>query len=688
MSVSFTRSAECDGVTVSDAIERRQYTLETDAFETLTPADPDRFRFPVDDAVSIRARTVTLPSVVATYVRDADGAMRAEVAHFDACEFPAGRYSVELCAPIKLYVRADGPLRVSATENRISIELERTDELLVGARSHHERPAATITTTGDPRALMRAVSALGSALKTTTCERSYPTLRGHPPTVELGDAVRVPSELEPPETGVRIEVPPELRYVYPVAPLSYYFGARVEPGPAARLVTDDGFEHSLETPRGFESEAERVLKQAFFLDCLTRTEGYYEVDLHERRAVEGLVDLDFADLYDRPLASQLRAYLDVPYAVVEPHLPEWKLTTHVDPTPENAELLPFLVNDLAVIRLPEGRSISPSEAQMAAIDDFTRDEFTRSAAGASVESPALIQPAEANSIEQAWAGDDAPIGASKASVRAFRNRLGREASDGDIDITVVCNDPAMDEEGDLAAQVYGTRDDLPFDVRIHRNLSTEALRAVVETDGDFLHYIGHIDDAGFECADGRLDARGIDAVGVDAFFLNACSSYEQGMALIDGGAIGGVVTLAEVINSGAVNVGKTMVRLLNQGFPLRAALDIAKDESIVGGHYIVVGDGNLDVVQSDSRTPVLLRVETLGEGYEITPKMYPTSTHGMGTIAGTFNGEPGVHYIASGEVETYAVSATEIRETLSVEELPLLFDGELTWTTDLDTADI
>ena len=36
-----------------------------------------------------------------------------------------------------------------------------------------------------------ALSTLSSALKTTSVERSYPTLRGHPPALELGDALDV-----------------------------------------------------------------------------------------------------------------------------------------------------------------------------------------------------------------------------------------------------------------------------------------------------------------------------------------------------------------------------------------------------------------------------------------------------------------------------------------------------------------
>ncbi|SFL61555.1 hypothetical protein SAMN04487950_4389 [Halogranum rubrum] len=683
MTVSITARDSDTGLTVSDLVERRQYVLDTSTPTNPTTVDCDRFWFPVDEAVSIETTSLTLPSVVATYVRTAGGEMFAEVDHFDSYDFPDGEYSVELCAPVKLYVYTDGQLSVEAKADCMELRFDDDAEVLVGARSHHKRPEATITTTGDPRDLMAAISSLSSALKTTTCERSYPTLRGHPPTIELGDELDIPEGLSAPDTGVRIELPPERRYLYPIAPLAYYLGATVEPGVVPRIVTDSGFEYELDSPLGYENEVERVLKQTFFFDCLTRTEGYYKVNLHERAAVEHLVDLDFAALYDCTLAEQLEAYLAVPYAVIEDHLPEWKLTTHVASTPENAELLPFLVNDLAVVKLPQGQSVSPSEAQMTAIGDFTRDDFTRSATDGGTTVPSLVQPEQADSLEQAWAGDDAPVGASKASVQAFRNRLERTASDGDIDITVVCNDDAMGEEGDIAEQVYGSRSDLPFDVTIYQNLSTAALRAVLETEMDFLHYIGHIDDEGFNCPDGKLDANELDTVGVDAFLLNACRSYDQGMALIERGAIGGVVTLTDVINSGAVRVGKTMVRLLNQGFPLRAALDIAKDQSIVGGQYTVVGDGNMDVVQSESRTPALFDVSRADSQYAVGVTLYPTGTHGMGSMAMLPLDGCDKQHIASGYLGAFEVTTAELRDLFAMEELPVIYEGELRWTTDL-----
>jgi hypothetical protein len=681
VSISFERSDAGPGVTVVDSVERRQFTVETPSDVSPGPTPTDEFYFPVDEAVHLDTDRLRVPTVVGTYVRGADGEMLAEVDYGSEIELPAGQYTIELCPPIKCYLRVAGPLSVTADADGIEI-VTGGDRIDLGARSHHERPEATVTVTDSPRDVMAALSTFGSALKTTSVERSYPTLRGHPPAVELGEELSIPDSLDAPDTGITVEVPPELRYVYPVASLAYYLGATVEPGPTPRLVTDDGFTHSLTGAYGFEETVARTLKQLFLLDCCTRTEGYYTVDLHERRAVEAAVELDFAALYDATMAEQVAAYLDVPYGVVAEEVPEWKLTSHVAPTPDNAELLPFLVTDLAVIRLPSERSAADSAAQLEALSAFTRDSFTRSASDESLGSPPLVQPEQTDSIEQSWAGEMAPFGASKSSIQAFRNRLDREPSAGDIDITVVCNDAAMDEEGDLARQVYGSRENFPFDVQTYRNLSVAALRAVIETDGDFLHYIGHIDEAGFQCADGRLDARDIETVGVDAFMLNACRSYEQGMALLDGGAVGGVVTLAEVINSGAVRVGRTMVRLLNQGFPLRAALTIAKGESIVGGQYIVVGDGNVDVVQPESGLPVL--VELTGDGPEYTAEIrsYPNGDKGVGSLIQPSLKSDGRYYLGSGTQGPFTATETELRESFGTEEIPVRHDGELLWSSD------
>ncbi|MFB6095149.1 MAG: hypothetical protein ABEJ71_01695, partial [Halodesulfurarchaeum sp.] len=359
--------------------------------------------------------------------------------------FPRDTYFVELAAPMKVYLHIDGPFSISTDRHRTTLDLADADGVTVGARSHHEHPAGTIQTTRSIDDLLTTVSTLGSALKTATPERSYPTLRGHPPLIELGSSLDIPEGLEPPDTGVQIEVPPERRLIYEVAPLAFYLGASVVRGAEPRVVTDRGWIHHLDGPQGFQTEVARTLKQVFFLDCLTRTEGYYQVDLHEREAVEPKLDLDFPSLYEEPLAVQLQRYLSVPFETIREHLPDWKLTTHVSPAPESVELLPFALNELAIVRTQPKRTAETSIDQLEAVKGFTReDETTRSAsAGIGGDLDTVVQPETTDSLGETWVGDGAPIGATKASIEAHLNRLNREPTDGDISIAVVRNDPEM-----------------------------------------------------------------------------------------------------------------------------------------------------------------------------------------------------------------------------------------------------
>src|SRR5699024_9157944 len=170
-------------------------------------------------------------------------------------------------------------------------------------------------------------------------------------------------DLTPPETGVIIELPPELKYIYPAAPLAYYLGAEMVPGSGPRLRAGSDFEYALDSGRGFETEVEQVLKQVFILDCLTREEGLYDTDLHERRAIVSDLALDTefdpAALYDASPADRLATYLDIPFEIIEPHLPEWKLTTHIRPISTSVEALPFVVHDLAIIRTLAADDVAP-----------------------------------------------------------------------------------------------------------------------------------------------------------------------------------------------------------------------------------------------------------------------------------------------------------------------------------------
>ena len=689
MTLTFEPLDDRPGLAVIDQIERQRYRIHTPAPIARKKAATDVFQYPVGDAVRIRTRAIELPTVVMVYVRDDGGAIAAEVAQFESETLPADDYVLDPLTQIKTYMRVeDTAMAVTVDSDRTRIEFDAPTDVLIGARSQHDRPAATVTTTENPRDVMAAVETFGSALKAYDPERSYPTLRGHPPAIEVGDSLDIPADIDRPDTGVTLELPPDLASVFVAAPLSYYLGASLVPASSPRLTTDTGFTYSLDTARGFESEVGRTLKRLFFLDCVTRTEGFHQIDLHERAAIEPYVDLDFQSLYQQPLAEQVATYLQVPYDVIEDHIPKWRLTTHIDPVPTNAEQLPYVVDDLAIVRTHQQQRLQQASVPAEAEAEFTRDDvITRAASSDAATAPTetdYVEPQAEDSLEQAWIGDSIPIGASKLTKAAFEHRLDRDTNAEDITIRVVQNDARMDEERQLVDEVYGTRDDLPFDVTVHDDLTTAELRTVLTTDAEFFHYIGHTDHDGFVCRDGKLDVTTVDSVGVDTFLLNACNSYNQGLALVENGAIGGIVTLNEVLNDGAVRIGESVARLLNCGFPLRAALTIARDESILGGQYIVVGDGSTAVGQTENGVPNSLKISPTEEGYDITMKTYSTDNDGLGAIMIPLIEDCEEYFLVSGEVETFNMSRNELSSFLQSQEVPIETESQLCWSTSIE----
>ncbi|WP_158056771.1 hypothetical protein [Halorussus halophilus] len=705
MEPEFAPHPDRTGLQIADPIENARFALFTpDAVEPSQTAT-EEFYFPVDSAVSVRTPEIEIPKLANVFVRTRDGDLVADNAdHFDR-SFESGSYVLELTtAPMKLYLAVESGFDLRHAETAVTIAFDAETEVRIGARSFHDKPAATITTTPDPEGAMKAISYLGSALKTTSPERSFPTLRGHPPLIEVGEEFSVPDGLERPETGVRIEVPAAYEYVYPASSLAYYLGAEVVPGEEPRLLAGDDFTYLLDGPLGYEQTIGRVLKQTFFFDCLTRTEGYYEVELHERHAVESLVDLDFAALYDVPLAERLEAYLSVPFETIEEHVPDWNLTTDVVPTAENAEVLPFVASDLALVRCPSGLTAGEVSPTPEPIDEFFRsaedessrspddEEFTRSVAeGSETATPSedVFNPNPAETVEHAWVGDGIPIGANKTSVESYRRRVERTVPEkSNIEIHVVCNDERMKAEG-IVEEFYGMRELLKFDVCIHYDLTTAALADLLATEADFLHYIGHAEAAGLRCPDGHLDVRTVEDVNVKAFLLNACSSYEQGQALVEAGSYGGVVTLSEVANSVATETGQTLGRLLNCGFSLRSALSIVKDDVAAAYQYVAVGDGGLTLCQSESGTPLYAELTRLSaERFRMTLKSYPTRKFRLGATNSVNVSDSASCYLSSGVLDTFKLTREDLKSFLGLELIPVETEEGLYWSDQLPVSAI
>ncbi|ELY59344.1 hypothetical protein C491_06028 [Natronococcus amylolyticus DSM 10524] len=405
--------------------------------------------------------------------------------------------------------------------------------------------------------------------------------------------------------------------------------------------------------------------------------------LQKREEVEPLFNHSIQSLYDQPLAKQLQSYLSIPFSELEPVIPNWRFETHVGPRPETTEFLPFIANDLAAVKINDTEKQPPTASEEAqTISDFTRSgrtgntESVRNTEPESIQSDVSVSPL----IRQLWNSSNGKDIDSTAPLEAFKNSIGRTPHDDPIDIEVVCNDSAMSEESEFVNETYGDRDELPFDVTLHHNISTSEFRDVLMTKSDFLHYIGHIDTDGFQCAGGRLDGADIKRSNIKAFFLNGCQSHTQGLHLIKTGSIGGIVTHGNIVNSGAVEVGNAIAKLLNQGFPLYGALDVAQNETLVGQQYYIVGDGKTTIAQSNLESPNVCSIEKQNGKYLVNMRMYNSIQAEKGSISTPHLGPIDSYYVVPGETGQIPIEEPQLKEFFNQGQFPVIVGGNVYWS--------
>lgn len=723
MHPTFNSLTHTAGLEIIDPIETRRFVLLTSTPPTPTQTSTEGFTFSVAAACSIRTSSLTLLNAIRIDVRKPDGTHVASVSPPETHTFSTDEYLLELHAPLKVYIRVTGAFEIDADTDCVRIQFDDPTSIRIGTRSYHSSPATTITVPDDPKAVMEAVSTFASAIKTTSPERAWPTLRGHPPRLERGPELLIPDSVEPPETGITILVPPKYETLYPVVPVAYYLGStiRLTTEAQARVTTETGLSHPLGESYGeIRKEAEQLLKRVFALDCAVRTEGYYPVALHERDIVEERTSLDIPALYDTSLSDRLQAYLSVSNSVIEDLIPTWHRSTYTRPTAEALELLPYLVNDLSFVRIKKSGEIAATTTDdqqriKDAVDSFMRraesnEAFVRSmktqntamrngdgddeseASNASdfsmygvPEVKEYVSLPKADTLEQAWVGEGTPVHGAKLHQAAFAHPASDPAN-GVIEIIVVCNDEQMREEWDAVSEIYGNRDDLRVDVTCEFDVPVDEFRDILAEDTDVVHYIGHIDGRGFDCPDGILDATTLTEVGATTVLLNGCRSYDQGIAVIEAGANAAVASLGDVGNIGAIEVGETLARLLHYGFGIGSAMNIVKDHTSIGKDYLVLGDPSVTVVQNESGIPIIYKIHTAstGDGEEktvdIEAQAYPTRAQGIGSIVQPYL--PGIneYHVAVGTTGRTTTTRETLQQTLAGHSVPLNIEEELVWS--------
>ncbi|WP_049923414.1 hypothetical protein [Halopiger djelfimassiliensis] len=686
-----------------------------------TDADISR---PVDETLVVTADELRFPHAV-VYAFPLESTEPYELdPSGEPLSLPPDEYVVDVDTEIKTYLRFSGRATIEKTDDFESIVVsfpERT-RVVVGFRSHHELPAGTITVPDSPDAVATALTHLSSSHKTTSPDRTYPTLRGHPPLLEPGDALEIPDSIrnDSPDSGIELQVPSDYETLYVVAPLAYYLQATVRTVPAGQFgpsrprlrLTGMAIEERLAAMPDLERDVERLLRKAFFLDCLVRNAGPYGTDLAELSLLEAL-GLDSDALYEASPQERLAAYLEVPYAAIEHRLPDWHLSTYVAPEYDRLETLPFLLDRMSLIYRPRTSELEGRELVERSLEDFYRggrdratgshlsargdgdcpsENLDRASAG-QVASVDIVKPELRHGRVHGWLADGVPIDVFNSATEAYYNRLEYlERTSDSTSICVVLNDPEMAGEHDDVAEIYRRRsEELPIEVTVEESLGTAELARVFEDEHDFVHYIGHCETDGFRCPDGYLSASSLDRCNVQTFFLNACGSFYEGTTLVEKGSVAGAVTFTKVLNDHAIKVGSTFAKLLVHGFSIERAMRLARSRIMMGKDYTVVGDGTHSLTQGEHRQPTTITIEHLDNGaehrrqsatekYLVTFDCYSTRVTGSYYFPHTETNE---YAYLCGSESSFTLSKPEVATLLKETEASVIYNGDIYWSGEL-----
>jgi hypothetical protein len=120
-------------------------------------------------------------------------------------------------------------------------------------------------------------------------------------------------------------------------------------------------------------------------------------------------------------------------------------------------------------------------------------------------------------------------------------------------------------------------------------------------------------------------------------------------------------------------------------------VDVLGEDLFSASQYVVLGDGNAELVTAASGTPVLLEVaDAPSDAFDATVSGYPTHRNGMGSFYVPYVGSNQRAYLNAGELDTFRVTRTELDELLTLEDVPVRVPGRvgLAWSDELTADDL
>ncbi|GAB3418070.1 hypothetical protein GCM10027435_17560 [Haloparvum alkalitolerans] len=633
----------------------------------------------VDGRTTVTARRLRLDGTLVTVENLDDGGRRELAGDPGPVDLDAAAHRVRIATPVGTVLRFDGAATVAKPAvDAVVLTFPAATPVAVGFGTGTRRPRASMTVPATPSGVATALTAMATSHRTASPDRSRPEMRTQPPTVRFGEGKSIPpAARESPLEGPRpeIAVPPDLGVLLRVAPLTHYVGARVETDTDAAPVLRAGREWSLTDGSGGLTAA-AALRRVFHLDCLVRSAGPRGTDLAETRLLDRLA-LDPDGTYPLPVAERVDRYMAADYDAIAGELPDWHLSMYLRPDYESVRTLPHLLSNVPQVFAPEVEPLPDAEWLKRSLDDFIR--------GRDSVSVDLSKPSLGSGRTHGWLADSAPIDVFKALPEAYENRARyRDRSGESISVVAVVNDLEMSTEGDAAVEVYRKRAaELDVDVTVREQVTTDELAALFEESHDLIHFIGHCEPAGFVCPDGHFAAAELDESNAQTFFLNACGSYYEGLDLIRRGSVAGGVTFNRVLDGNAALVGTAFARLLMAGFGFERALSLARRRVMTGKDYVVVGDGTHALTPRGDEVPTVLEVEPADGGYRVVHDAYTPRAHG-GVYRSPLQTD-GVSQLC-GTRREFLVDASRLRDLLSLDVMPVLYEGDLRWSSELAEA--
>lgn len=442
----------------------------------------------------------------------------------------------------------------------------------------------TIDSRGDVESLFETISAISSRSVEQSPFRSHPFFREDPPGIRLVDEV-FEETIQPAKSSITWHLPSDLRHLYSVAPLAYYLGAAVD-SDGGNCIDINGQIFPLpDSPARFERWAGQLLSRIFQMECAIRYSastgmGLIAIDVQE------LLGYSPEELMLMRMPERLSLYLGSQKSASRVFYP-WHTASYVDPVPGSIQILPYLMRSLSAIYFPGSTPVAERDVISLSVRAFNeqRRKYSRGATGNAGD---VVLPDLQNAQVHQWYSSGCPVDASLSCYEALKNGDNYGHATKAPEIVVICNEEAMMKEAEMIRDIL----DGIATVEVRSNLSRSDLLHTFSEGFDMLHFSGHCERSGLLCTDGFADLSLVEESNIPLFFLNCCASYPQGIRLIKNGSACGITTMFRVLDEAAHDISRNFYRLLAYGYPVITSYLGARECSVTGKEYLLVGDGS------------------------------------------------------------------------------------------------